>query len=36
VGRPEKFFLVCNADNLTDFDVRSLVTYHEPVRRRRR
>jgi mannose-1-phosphate guanylyltransferase len=25
----EKFFLVCNADNLTDFDVRSLISFHE-------
>jgi mannose-1-phosphate guanylyltransferase len=25
----EKFFLVCNADNLTNFDLRSLVTFHE-------
>jgi mannose-1-phosphate guanylyltransferase len=25
----EKFFLVCNADNLTNFDMRSLVTFHE-------
>ena len=25
----EEFFLVCNADNLTDFDVRSLITFHE-------
>ena len=25
----ERFFLVCNADNLTNFDVRSLITFHE-------
>lgn len=25
----EELFLVCNADNLTDFDVRSLVSFHE-------
>jgi mannose-1-phosphate guanylyltransferase len=25
----EEFFLVCNADNLTDFDLRSLVAFHQ-------
>jgi len=25
----DEFFLVCNADNLTDFDLRSLISFHE-------